>query len=87
MKFIINQIIKNQVIFLSGGIDSACIALKDKNILDAITILPWGKNSSEKESSKKNAKIADIKSHQFIDVNEKVLKLLMLYCKSNPAIS
>ena len=68
-----NRTKKNQVIFLSGGIDSACIALKDKNILDAITILPWGKNSSEKESSKKNAKIADIKSHQFIDVNEKVL--------------
>ena len=68
-----NQTKKNQVIFLSGGIDSACIAVKDKNILDAITILPWGKNSSEKEFSKINAKIADIKSHQFLDVNEKVL--------------
>ena len=33
---------QQQVVFLSGGIDSACIALGSSNILDAITVLPWG---------------------------------------------
>ena len=64
----------DQAIFLSGGIDSACISLATNHSLDAITALPWGENSSEKYFAKKNAEISGIKTHSFLVVDQNVFK-------------
>jgi len=69
-----NQINKKKIIFLSGGIDSACIAISDDNISDSLTFLPWGETSTEKKYAEENAKISKIKNQKFLSVDENMLK-------------
>tara|TARA_B100000579_G_C22804512_1_gene841738 strand:+ start:165 stop:1577 length:1413 start_codon:yes stop_codon:yes gene_type:complete len=57
-----------KAIFMGGGIDAACIASKVEDKLDAITALPWGSISSERESSATNTKILKIQKHKFLEV-------------------
>tara|TARA_B100001996_G_scaffold186437_1_gene142627 strand:- start:348 stop:1766 length:1419 start_codon:yes stop_codon:yes gene_type:complete len=58
-----------KAIFMGGGIDAGCVAIKSDEKLDAITALPWGSKSSEKLSSSENIKLLGINEHKFIEVN------------------
>ena len=68
-----NQINKKKIIFLSGGIDSACIAISDNDISESLTFLPWGDTSTEKKYAEENAKISKIRNQKFLSVDENML--------------